>query len=340
MTVYLIEGFEGSPTTADYYSGKHPRMSSGWSCNATGRWGGTDRYMKMGGGGSSASMTFDLSDVNPSTILCGWAGGIFEGGNDTFDLFRLRDGTTNQIYMTWNASGYFQLRHGSGTEFARFYQPLSTWYYHEIKAVIDNTTGSLQWRVNGADIYNQTNIDTQNTANAYITQVYYYGFQSEGSFWDDLYIADSGSLWGDIRVQCIVPNGNGNSSQWVGQDADSTDNYLNVDEAPGSNPDDDTTYNESSTVGNKDTYACQDLAFSSGTIHAVQPSLFARKTDTATRQVCTVARLSGGTEEDGPTQSLATGYQYWADIRTTKPGGGAWTVSDVNNGEFGMKVIA
>ena len=56
--------------------------------------------------------------------------------------------------------------------------------------------------------------------------------------YDDLYICDGTTVpgepvndfLGDVRVDTLYPNGNGNSSQWVGQDANSTDNYLNVDD--------------------------------------------------------------------------------------------------------------
>lgn len=73
---------------------------------------------------------------------------------------------------------------------------------------------------------------------------------------DDLAINDtSGSFqnsWpGEGEVIILRPNGNGDNSAWAGNDGNSTDNYLLVDEMP---PDDATTYVESNTSGQIDDY--------------------------------------------------------------------------------------
>jgi hypothetical protein len=164
---------------------------------------------------------------------------------------------------------------------------------------------------------------------------------SEG-YWADTYIADiagsapTNDFLGDSRTDAILPNANGTTSQLVGQDTNSTDNYLNVDDDP---PDDDTTFNESSTVGQKDTYNYPSITPTAGTVYAVQISPLVRKTDAGVRSIATVARLSS-TEVDGPNQALSTTYLNLADIRETKPGGGVWTIADVNSAEFGVKVTA
>ena len=105
-------------------------------------------------------------------------------------------------------------------------------------------------------------------------------------------------------------------------------------------PNDDTEYVESSTAGHKDTYAYGNLATASGTVYAVQPVPYAKKNDAGpSRSIVSVARLSG-TEEDSAVKTLSTSYAYFGDIRATKPGGGQWTIADVNSAEFGVKVNA
>jgi hypothetical protein len=74
-------------------------------------------------------------------------------------------------------------------------------------------------------------------------------------------------------------------------------------------------------------------------VFGVQILPYAKKTDAGTRSIKTIARLSA-TEVDGPEQFLASAYGYLSDIREAKPGGGAWTISDVNSAEFGVKVFA
>jgi len=219
----------------------------------------------------------------------------------------------------------------------------NTYYYLELKTTISDTVGVAHLKVNGVDDVNLTSQDTRNGASA-SANVIMLGQSAGGSgmFWrgDDLYICDgtgsapTNNFLGDCRVESLLPNGNGNTSNFDGSDGNSTDNYLLVDEAT---PDDDTTYVQSPDVGDKDTYAYGNLVTTAGTVYGVQILPHMRKTEAGFRTVVGVARLAG-TEVDGSALSLADSYLYYRDIRETKPGGGGWTVSDVNSAEFGIKV--
>jgi len=220
------------------------------------------------------------------------------------------------------------------------------WYWIEVLFTISDTVGVIQTKIDGVTDLNLTSQDTKVTSNATgnIIQLGGDAGGGRGMYIGDLYVCDgtgsapTNTFLGDVRVQCIMPNGNGTTSQLIGQDSDSTNNYQNVDDGgPDTDPDDDTTYNQHTVVGNKDTYAYTDVNGSTGTVYGVQISPYARKTDAGTRKICSIARLSG-TEVDGPDKDLSTTYQYLSDIRETKPGGGAWTPTDINNAEFGMKI--
>lgn len=220
---------------------------------------------------------------------------------------------------------------------------LATWYYIEFKVTIGNA-GSYEVRVNGAQELVDASEDTQNTANAFANIVRLGGIGSgtQAATWrmDDFYVCDdSGGVnddfLGDIRVEATFPDGNGNTSNFDGSDGNSTDNYLLVDET--TTPDDDTTYVESPDVGDKDTYTFGNLVTSAGTVLAVQPVLLARKTDAGSRRMASVARHSA-TEVDSADHVLGDSYLYHTDVRETKPGGGTWSISDVNGAEFGQKV--
>jgi hypothetical protein len=215
--------------------------------------------------------------------------------------------------------------------------------FFELKYFVANSGGSAEMKLNGASIGTFSG-DTQATANANIATHYIGGSTGSGvgpqTLYDDMYwLDDTGSaptntFLGDTRVSCLFPDGNGNSSQFVGSDADSTNNYLLVDET---NPNDDTDYVESATVGNKDTYTYGNLPSATGAVYAVQPLMYAKKTDASARSIASVARVSA-TEVDSANKVLGTGYVYYPDVRETKPGGGAWTISDVNAAEFGPKI--
>lgn len=269
-------------------------------------------------------------------------------GYGTVDFFRLIDSSTTQLSLRMTSGGLIQLSRGSsgaailGTGTLVF-QPL-VWYYVELKVTINDTTGAYEVRVDGASQFSGTSADTQATANASADRFQFLGSGDDNSSgpkqFDDLYVLDgtggsNDDFLGDLRIQAIYPNGNGNSSQLVGSDGNSTDNYLLVDETQPNDAD----YVESSTPGDKDTYTYGNLTPTAGSVYAVQPIPRAAKTDAGTREIVSVARLSG-TEEDGPVQTLSASVQYLYDIRSTKPGGGSWSITDVNNAEFGIKVNA
>ncbi|MGI0150005.1 MAG: hypothetical protein ACREDF_10815, partial [Thermoplasmata archaeon] len=217
-------------------------------------------------------------------------------------------------------------------------------HYIEFKVTISDASGVAVLKINGVTELTGSGLDTQNTTNASADRVLL-GLNGSAlnvnTDYDDLYVCDgSGTVnndfLGDIRCEYIPPNGNGNSSQFVGSDGNSVDNYLLVDEAT---PNDDTDYVESGTITEKDTYAQGNLTPTSGTVYGVQMLPYARKTDAGVRSIASIARLAAA-EDLSVDKILSTSYSYFPDIRETKPGGGAWTVTDVNNAEFGCKISA
>jgi len=256
----------------------------------------------------------------------------------------LRDDASQQIELGIDATQRLTISRagtllGTGTKVLA----ANVWYYLELGATIHNSAGVAIGRVDGVNEINLSGIDTQATADAW-ANVVSLGVKELGfggsCYYDDFYACDgtgsspTNTFLGDVRVEALFPSGNGNSSQLDGSDGNQVDNYLLVDEVA---QDGDTTYVESPDINDKDTYAYSDLTSTAGTVYGVQVLPFARKTDAGTRRIKTVARLSG-TEVDSAEQTLSTTYQYLSDIRETKPGGGAWTIPDVNNGEYGVKV--
>jgi len=251
------------------------------------------------------------------------------------------------VYETLYGAGRIQIVRGDGTVLGTGTTILTSgiWYFIELKATINDSTGSAAVKVNGVTEVTVSGVDTRNGGSAATAdRVIFFSNGSVGGTFrlDDVYICDgtgsapTNDFLGDCRVQALFPNGDGNSSQLVGSDGNSVNNSLLVDETT---PNGDTDYVEGANVGDKDTYAYGNLTPTSGTVYGVQPNLYARKTDAGTRSIASVARLSG-TEVDSAAAALSTSYLYYRDIRETKPGGGAWSIADVNNAEFGVKVVA
>ena len=115
---------------------------------------------------------------------------------------------------------------------------------------------------------------------------------ANAAIYDDFYLmTGSGDTpLGDIVIETLYPNGNGNANQFVGSDGDSTNNYLLVNEtgAPVTS-----SYVADSTSGHQDMYALTDLVTSAGTVLGVCHSAYLAKTDAVNaRQAKIVNRRS------------------------------------------------
>lgn len=278
-----------------------------------------------------------------ATVTVGFAFKVVTLATVATPIMRWYDGTTLHMRLMLNTDGSLFFQRGDGTQVGSTSSAglftVDTWHHFTAKVLIHDSTGTVDLWVNGSSsaAISNTGLDTRNGGNATTDRIRLGGETNEGGkpLYDDLYATDGANL-GDARVQCLLPSGNGNSSQFTGSDANSTDNYLLVDDPDDS--DDDTTYVQSNTVSQKDTYALPSLAAATGTVHAVQVSLYAKKNDAGARSVASVMRLSGGTEADSANRALTGSYAFYNDIRETKPGGGAWSITDVNGAEAGVKV--
>lgn len=260
-------------------------------------------------------------------------------------LVRFLDGAVVHVDLRLDASGHlFFTRNGTtigsvGTTVLS----ASTYYYLEVKVTISDTVGVAALRINGVSELNGTSLDTRNAGNSTADTISF--IVSPGSAdtidLDDLTICDgtgsapTNDFLGDVRVEALFPNGNGNTSNLVGSDGNSTDNYLLVDETTPATAD----YVESSTPTDKDTYTYTNPTSTSGTVYGVQILPYAAKTDAGVRSIKSIARLSG-TEVDSAAKTLSATAAYFPDVREAKPGGGAWSISDVSSAEFGVKIDA
>jgi hypothetical protein len=259
-------------------------------------------------------------------------------------LLTLLEGGTEHITVTFLNSG-MSIRRGtaSGTAIGS-----ATWgnddlfHWFEIKATIDNSAGVVIVRKDGAELVNLTGQDTTNAGVTGLIDGLRLGASGSGTAlqwdYDDVVVLDTtGSVNndfpGDCAVSVLYPNGNGNSSDLVGSDSNSTDNYLLIDEATPSTAD----YVGGGTANDHDSYTFQDIS-GAEEIVAVAPSPYVYKTAVGTRDFNMVVR-HGGTDNDGALTNLSASQIYMQQVYENNPGTGlAWTQSDLNNAEFGVKV--
>lgn len=347
MALRFIDGFDHYASAQLTGLRKYEFTLSGSASPAisTGRYGSGLQLTNSNTNAETVRKTFN----SQGTWIIGFDFFVTNVPNSTpQSFFVLLDGTSSQLSLEWTPAAKIQLTTAAGSFTGATTIVLNTWYFFEVKVVISNT-GSYEFRIDGTTQLSGGPVDTQATSNSTANGFQFVGPLGTGNGTytyriDDIYALDgndsgvvglpNNDFLGECKVECLFPSGNGNSSQFDGSDGNSTDNYLLVDETI---PDDDTTYVESPDVGDEDTYAYGNLTTSAGTVIGVQPLACAEKTNAGARQIVTVARVSG-TETNSLAQSLNTSYLYKYDIRETKPGGGAWTISDVNSAEFGVKV--
>jgi hypothetical protein len=256
--------------------------------------------------------------------------------------FYTNNGATLELNVRIGGGGYVAIYRNT-TQIAISASPVcplaSTWYYVEFKGLLDNSVGTAEVQVNGVSVVSFSG----DTLNGTLTDIDWVNFGTSGSRTDridDVYICNglgtvNNDFLGDITVEALPVNGNGNSSVLVGSDADSTDNYLLVDESPPSTAD----YVESGTEGDKDTYAVSNIAGTPSVIHGIAVNSYVAKTDTGSKFSRPVLR-SGTTDYVAASAALSTSYVARQDLWEQDPdtGPAAWITAGVNAAEIGFEV--
>ena len=218
---------------------------------------------------------------------------------------------------------------------------IQRWLNFALDVKIDSSAGWAKFYIDGVEVLSYT---STNTGDVDIEKIYVGPSGSEwsggtvGVYWDDIYADDT---TGEsvpteappaLRFYWVKPDGNGNYSQWVGSDADSTDNYLLVDEVPTAEAD----YVESATADEYDSYTMTTFTLGEGqTINAVIPWALAKRFGNS-EQIALGTRLSS-TDLDGSDQVVPTDWKAYMERQTTKPGGGSWAQADLDAFEVLLK---
>lgn len=276
-----------------------------------------------------------------TTLICGFAYDAAAG--NLADIMCFLDGATIHTGLYLNANNAivaFRATNATvlGTS-ANNVVPASGFCYIEVKVFVHDTTGTVDVKVNGASVLSLTGQDTRNGGNAYMT-----GFRIRGMAntckVDDLYVCDTAGstnndFLGDIRVDCLFPDGDGNYSQFTPSTGGS--HYVLVDESTPNTTD----YNDGVTVGDRDSYTFGNLsALASQTVYAVQVCMAINKDDAGSKSASSFVR-SGGTNGDGASVALGTSQVIVPQIYEQNPNGSvAWTESTVNGMEAGCRVTA
>jgi hypothetical protein len=82
-----------------------------------------------------------------------------------------------------------------------------------------------------------------------------------------------------------------------------------------------------------------DLGVATGSIIGVAVNTVERKDDGGSRTMNHRVGLTGGSELAGAVYAPVIAYNNFQTMFPTKPGGGSWTVADVDNMEIGYEIL-
>lgn len=299
-----------------------------------------------------ATLRFDLGSGEDDVVIVGvriYINGLDSmtaGTPDDFVMdFREGGDTTRHLIIKFTGGdGTVKVQRGEGTELgasAAGAVPANAWFYLEVKVKINDTTGTVQVRVDGTDVINITGQDTRNGgADGLIDRILIGSCENNALklrvcdfyFLNEIGSAPHNDLLGPQTIESLRTDAAGNYTNWT---PSAGANHDAVDDPIDAVHDGDATYVET-TVVERDSYSFGDMVSGEDPI-AVQVKATARFTGTAL-DFNTFLRRSA-TDIDGPTDTPTSAYADRAiTIWETDPvAAAAWTKANLEATEFGLE---
>lgn len=211
----------------------------------------------------------------------------------------------------------------------------NTWYHIQFKATIHNTTGAYEVRVNGTAtgwIAAATGANTRGTGSNNSANQAAMCNGASGWRFDDYVVTDD--FPGQIQGAYLRPAGAGNYQQWT---PNSGDNRGAVTSPV---TDDDASFNASTTSGNKDTFAMEDVpSTGTPTILGIQHVIYAKQDAGVQRTLRPKTRISS-TDYSGTSVNTGASYAYITEAVSVSPATStAWTKAEIDAAEFGYENV-
>jgi hypothetical protein len=354
MALLRVESFDHWATAHRGYKGWSFSLAgaspgdTGCTIGAFGR-NGTNglRCRATSPSGLSSQATLTVPGISGTTAVIGFAFRINDllPANETL-VMQIQNASAEQISVTCSTGGALSVRRGglSGTILATSATTIShsTFYFIELKVLFDNSAGTYELRLNGVNIASGTGADTVASGTPGWDSITFGNDPISNNHKhdiDDLYICDgttgsNNDFLGDHRIVCVVASaGNGTHTDYA--PSIGSDRGEMVDD----NPPDVADYVQGGTVGDRVTFNFAALGVT-GTVKAVQTVNLAKAEAAGIRTQVPAFRV-GGADYDGNGSVLGSDWSYQVEVHPTNPDTvAAWTVSEIDGAEFGVKVTA
>lgn len=354
MALLYVDSFDHYDTAALAYKGWTAGGSGAVISSGNGR-NSTDSLRLVSGSNGQCYVNRTLS---PSGTTCILGFGYRRTGtfSASVPLVAIMDGSVPQVIIVETSSGTLAAYRSNGSQTT--VTPASgtllgasaaviagsTYYFIEIKVVIHNSTGTVDIKVDGSSVLSLSGQDTQATSNTQWAGLRFGNDYAMGAFsatreYDDLHIADgsggsNNDFLGDHRIVAkVASSGNGTNTDW--SPSTGSDHGALVDENPPNTSD----YNQSGTAGQRDTYNFAAVGVS-GTVKAVQTVNLLKADVAGVRYVGDSIRISSSNYDSSGTV-VGSDWVYRCELHPTSPATAtAWTTSEIDGAEFGVKVTA
>lgn len=261
-------------------------------------------------------------------------------------ILRFQDSTSIQIELELSKDGEFQVYRGASevTIIARStgakIRP-GIWNYIEIKHFCDDSTGTVELRVNGIAVLTFTG-DTKQTGNATDDRIVFLGSSngSSKSYYDDIYICDNqGSnnttFLGSQKVTMILPTGDHGTNQWTPNSG--ANHYDRVNENP---HDSSTTYLSDSTSGDTEEFDYANTGSEISSIKGIQVNTVFETDSASAFSVKNHINSGGASSDDAGTAGTNGTYTTAGFVAETDPNTSAlWTKTNLDAALFGVKTV-
>lgn len=305
-------------------------------------------FISTNNSGSSRAGMAKAITSSATVIVGGWfyftTNPITASGSGTIyycPLLGVADSTSLQFSLWGDGSGKLVVYRGmTVVATSTNTLTLNTWHHLEMKVKIDPTVGTYEVRVNGAAwIGPTTGANTRASANSTADKAVWGTSGTSSIYYKNNYVLnDSGSVGNDFvgpcRIAVLRPANPGAVSDWT---PNGGTNATCVGETIF---DGDSSFNQSGTAGQKDTFDMTAMPAASGTVYGVQAVLGMRQDAGAQRTVRVIQRHSGSDSNWTSINPSGT-HGFFTDAKSVSPvTSSGFTISEINGDEFGYELVS
>lgn len=340
MTILFIDSF-------DHYAQEHID-DKGYSQSQTG-----NHTISSGNGrrgtncmrstGTNTGARLDRNYLASDTIVMGFAfrWSAFPDADRT--IVDIRDtGGSSLLLLEATSAGEIRITSGGQSKITatNFFSPTNYNHYEVKYTKGSGADGFAEFKKD--QIIQKTITNSTETAQATAVRMMEKGSLAQFFDMDDLYILNGlgGSpkddYLGNVRVDAHFADADGADTDFAPNTGAA--NFTHVDD-PFPGPDRDTTYNQAGTITNRDLHS-MDAASLNTTVFAVQPVVYAKKTDAGTVTAELISeKPGGGGEKSSGTNNASDNYNFEHFILEQDPDDSTeWDDTKINATEFGYKI--